>query len=135
MGAWGYSAFENDTAADWAFDLEKVSDLSLVEAAFNEVEAVGADYLDQDLSGNALAACEVLARLLGRPGVKNAYTEPVDKWVTAHKITPSSAILARASACIDRVLGEKSELRKLWEEGDATEWRAAVEELRRRLQG
>src|SRR5688572_691259 len=99
MGAWGVLAFDNDQACDWAYDLENVHDLSLVEAALAEVEAVGPD-LDSNLACNALAACEVLARLRGRPGYRNAYTEKVDAWVAQHPITPAPQLLARASQVI-----------------------------------
>ena len=40
MGAWGKLAFDNDTANDWAYDLKDVSDLSLVESAFDELATV-----------------------------------------------------------------------------------------------
>ncbi len=53
MGAWGELAFDNDTACDWAYELENVDDLSLVESAFDEVDANGANYLDQDVACNA----------------------------------------------------------------------------------
>ncbi|MGE3818835.1 MAG: DUF4259 domain-containing protein [Isosphaeraceae bacterium] len=36
---------------------------------------------------------------------------------------------------MDRILGEDSELRELWEEGEGDQWRASVEELRQRLLG
>jgi Domain of unknown function (DUF4259) len=57
----------------------------------------------------------------------------VDAWVAAHKLVPAPQLLARASAVIDRILGEQSELRDLWDEGDGTEWRDATEDLRQRL--
>ena len=134
MGAWGHLPFDNDTTNDWAYGLDDVDDLSLVESAFDEIEAVGTDYLDQDVACNALGACEVLARLLGHPGYTNAYTEKVDQWVTAHKLKPPPALLKRASSAIDRILGSDSELRELWEEGDeAGDWRAAIEDLRVRV--
>jgi hypothetical protein len=135
MGAWGELAFGNDTANDWAYGLDDVDDLSLVESAFDELEEVGDEYLDQDLACNALAACEVVARLRGNPGYKNAYTEKVDEWVAGHKLNPSASLLKRASAAIDRILGESSELRELWGEDDiGAKWRAAVEDLRRRME-
>ena len=92
MGAWGEFAFDNDTANDWAYGL-MTSDLSLVEYAFDELEEVGDDYLDQDVACNALAACEVIARLRGNPGYKNAFTEKVDEWVAAHKLKPSPVLV------------------------------------------
>jgi uncharacterized protein DUF4259 len=134
MGAWGELAFDNDTANDWAYGLEETDNLSLVESAFDELEGIGGDHLDQDFACNALAACEVLARLQGNPGYKNAYTEKVDQWVATHKIRPTPELLNRASAAIDRILGDNSELRDLWDETeDRDKWRAALTDLRLRL--
>lgn len=135
MGAWGVLAFDNDAANDWAYDLEESDDLTLVESALDEVVTSEGDYLDSDLACHALAACEVLARLRGRPGYANVYTEKVDEWVTAHRQTlvPTSEQLSRASEAIDRILGADSELCELWDEGDGEAWRAAVEDLRQRL--
>jgi hypothetical protein len=73
VGAWGELAFDNDSANDWAYGLDDVNDLSLIESTFAELEAVGSQYLDQDFACNALAACEVLARLRGQPGCTNGY--------------------------------------------------------------
>jgi hypothetical protein len=134
MGAWGELAFDNDSANDWAYGLDDVEDLSLVEAAFQALENVGNGYLDADLGCNALAACEVLARARGNFGYKNAYTEKVDLWVEQHKPTPSDSLLRRASSAIDRVLGGQSELKDLFEdEAHNDEWRKAVMDLRQRL--
>jgi len=136
MGAWGVLAFDNDQACDWAAGLKKVNDLSLVMRAFAGVGASDDDeYLDADKATKALAACEVLARLKGNPGYKNPYTQDVDAWVAAHPMEVVPGIIVRADAVIDRVLGDQSELRQLWDEGDAAEWRQAVEDLRRRLRG
>jgi hypothetical protein len=134
MGAWGELAFDNDAANDWADGLDETDDLSLVESAFDELEEVGEEYLDQDFACNALAVCEVLARLQGNPRYKNAYTEKVDRWVAAHKLRPSPELLNRASATIDRILGDNSELRELWDETeDRDKWRNALADLRHRL--
>lgn len=136
VGAWGELAFDNDTANDWAYDLEDLHDLSLVESAFGELEDAGADYLDADAACNALAACEVLARLKGNHGYRNAYTEKVDEWAAAHASLPiPPALVQRGVAAIERILGDRSELRELWDEGDGTSWRATVDDLRRRLVG
>ena len=132
MGAWGILAFDNDDANDWAYGLEEVADLSLVELAFAEVEEAD-EYLEAPTATEALAACEVLARLMGNSGYKNSYTEKVDQWVNRHPLKPSPAILARADAIIDRVLAPNSELRELWDEADAEEWLQSVEDLRSRL--
>lgn len=136
MGAWGHRAFDDDTTNDWAYGLESTDDLSLVEAAFQEFESVGSDYLEQDVAARALGACEVLARLVGRPGYTNAYTEKVDQWVAANSINPPPALLTRASAAIDRILASDSELRALWEDaGTEAAWRTEIEGLRARVMG
>jgi Domain of unknown function (DUF4259) len=133
MGAWGELAFDNDTANDWAYDLADARDLSLVEAAFTNLEAAGSGYLDQDVACCALAASEVVARLQCRPGYTNAYTEKVDRWVGEHPIQIPDSLIVRARAAIDRILADDSELRQLWEEQDPTAWLASVADLRTRV--
>lgn len=133
MGAWSAETFGNDTACDWAYGLEEVDDLSLVQQAFDAMRNVGDDYLDADIACEALAACEVIARLKGHCGVRDAYTEPVDQWVATHKIKPSENLVGTALAVIDRVLAPQSELADLWEEANASDWRAAVADLRQRV--
>ena len=128
-------AFDNDDANDWAYGLDGVSDLSLVESAFAEVESASGGNLEPGAACNALAACEVLARLRGRPGYTNAYTEKVDRWVASHPIAPPSGLIARGGAVIVRILGPESELREVWEEAGDEEWRTAVENLRNRMSG
>jgi hypothetical protein len=133
MGAWGVLAFDNDDANDWAYGLDDVADLSLVESAFAAIEQAG-NYLEAPEACNALAACEVLARLQGNPGYQNAYTEKVDEWIAAHPSKPSPALIPRASAVIDRILAENSELRELWNESEeCAQWLASVEDLRGRM--
>src|SRR4051812_1470263 len=107
MGTWGVLAFDNDDANDWAYGLDETDDLSLVESAFQAVEDAD-EYLEAPDACNALAACEVLARLNGKQGYENSYTEKVDQWVIAHPLSPSPALLRQASAVIDRILGEHS---------------------------
>ncbi len=130
MGAWGVLAFDNDDANDWAYGLEETEDLAHVESAFDALEEAE-DYLEAPDASSALAACEVLARLNGKPGYKNSYTEKVDEWVAAHPLTPPSDLLKRANAAIDRILGENSELKELWDESG--EWLGSVEDLRQRM--
>lgn len=132
MGAWGVLAFDNDGANDWAYGLDDVSDLSLVVGAFAAVEAD--EDFDAPEAEDALAACEVLARLKGNFGYQNAYTEKVDEWVKQHPIEPPPELLSRASSVIDRIVGENSGLKELWDEVGSDEWLEAVADLRRRLE-
>jgi hypothetical protein len=135
MGAWGTGTFDNDTACDWTYDLEQAKDLSFVGDTLAAVMAVGDEYLDSDEACAGLAACEVLARLQGHWGVRNAYTETVDKWVSAHVGQPPAELISEALLVIDRVLSPPSELLELRSEGDSQEWRAAVADLRKRVAG
>ena len=133
MGAWGVLAFDNDQANDWAYDLEDRDDLSLVEEAFEAVGNIDG-YLDSGEACNALAACEVVARINGKPGYKNAYTKNVDEWVAARSLELSPELLARANGAIDRILADDSELKELWAETDTyARWMESVEDLRQRM--
>ncbi len=135
MGAWDVKAFNNDGACDWAYGLEEVDDLSLVESAIVEVEKSGNDYLDQEIACNALAACEVLARLKGNHGYKDSYTQIVDQWVATHPIKPLPSLIKRALTVIDRVLGNNSELAEVYDDpAIASAWRDAVADLRVRVE-
>jgi hypothetical protein len=133
MGTWGTGAFDNDTAADWLYALEEVDDLSLIETTIASVLDGDDEYLDADVAAEALAACEVVARLLGRRGVRHASTETLDKWVEKHSLSPSKELLESARKAIGRVLSGDSELRELWSESEGTDWLAVVEDLRLRL--
>jgi hypothetical protein len=133
MGAWGANTFDNDTACDWTHDLEGAKDLSFVRETLARVTAAGSAYLDSDGACAGLAACEVLARLKGNWGVRDAYTETVDKWVSAHEGQPPADLIAAALSVINRVLSPPSELLELWSESDDEEWHAAVADLRARV--
>jgi hypothetical protein len=132
MGAWDADSFGNDAACDWAFGLDDVNDLSLVHETFEAVLNAD-DFLDSDIACGGLAACEVVARLKGNWGVRNPYSEDVDKWVAAHPIKPPESLVKTALEVIDRVLAPGSELREIWEDANATEWLAAVDDLRKRV--
>jgi hypothetical protein len=131
MGAWDATSFGNDTANDWAYELEECNDLSYIESTLQEVLDTGDDYLDSDPAVEAIAAAEVLAWLRGKPTPVNSYTEKVAAWVSAHPIQPPAALIQKALAALDRIQQEPSELPELWE-GDP-DWTAAMADLRNRL--
>ncbi len=136
MGAWGTDTFENDSACDWSHDLEDFDGLELVEQAIAAVLGLGPDDVGADVATEALAACDVVARLKGRFGVRDAYTESVDAWVANHRLVPSPKLVARALAVVDRVVARPSELLELWEEGgEEAAWLESVAGLRKRIAG
>src|SRR5262245_7465737 len=104
MGAWGTGIFDNDTACDWAYDLAESNDLSLIESAFDKVLNVGAEYLDADEAQEALAAAEAIARLKGNWGIRDGYTETMDKWVETTGLAPPQDLIEKAHKAIERVL-------------------------------
>jgi hypothetical protein len=134
MGAWGTGNFENDTALDWVYDLEKSSNLSSVEICIANVLNCG-DYLDADVSCTGLAAAEVVAALRNRP--MDDLPEAVSQWVETHKIVPSDKLVKDSLAAIDKIRNnEKSELKELMEETEdlAMEWYSILDNLAVRLQ-
>lgn len=131
MGAWDATSFGNDTANDWAYDLEECDDLSHIEATLQQVLEPGDEYLDADVASEAVAAAEVLAWLRGKPSTVNGYTEKIAEWVTAHPIKPSAATIQQALSALDRIQGDESELAELWE-GDE-DWTIVMSDLRNRL--
>ncbi len=134
MGAWAEDALGNDVACDWAAEFAAGGDLNAVSAKLAEVESVGDAYLDADLASEALAACEVIARLKGQWGLRNAYSEELDKWVLNHPAEPSDELVRLAVLAIDRITAGQSELAELWDESDhAGAWRNSVAELRARV--
>jgi Domain of unknown function (DUF4259) len=134
MGAWGTGIFDNDTACDWAYSLEESRDLSVVESALDRVLSAGADYLESPDAEEALAACEVVARLQGNFGERNSYTEPADLWVATSKLEAPPKLAKKALAAIERILAEPSGIVDLWKEGDEYgAWEAGVKDLKSRI--
>ena len=131
MGAWDATSFGNDTANDWAEELEDCGDFAHIEAAFKRIEDLKGKYIITHDGEVAVAAAEVLAWLRGKPSESDAYTEVIADWVAAHPLAPSAELLARARAVLDRLRTEPSELMEVWE-GDA-EWVAAMDDLSARL--
>lgn len=136
MGAWDVGTFDNDTACDWGYELHGIDDLSAVRHAIEAVLVTKGDYLDSDVACEALAACEVIARLRGNWGERSDHSAVVDDWVQKHPAKPSQELVQHALEAIDRILGEASELKELWDEShEGEKWRAAVADLRLRVAG
>lgn len=129
MGAWAEDAFGNDAACDWAGDFAENPNLDAVREAIERVlETDG--YLESDEASECLAACEVLARLKGRWGLRNAYSEEIDRWVESVDIGPPEELMASAREAITRILGEDSELKELWDEDGTNEkWHDEMNDL------
>jgi hypothetical protein len=103
MGTWGTGAFDNDAACDWSADLTEADDLSLVEDTLSSAEEADEDELDLDLACEAIAACEVVARMQGRGGRPSANTAELDQWIKARAERPSQRLIKSATNVLDRV--------------------------------
>ncbi|WDS37924.1 DUF4259 domain-containing protein [Pseudoxanthomonas sp.] len=135
MGAWGNGSFENDDAADFISDLIDVTDLGLVRDALAAVLAAD-DYLEAPDACQALVAAEVVAAAAGRPTAAAQEDEELSEWLARIEPVVSPDLIKQAIQALDRIVGEQSELRELWEEVDEVEaWKATVAGLKAKLQG
>ena len=131
MGTWSHEPFGNDTANDWAYGLEETKDMSFIESALDRVIEQSGDYLEAPEAEEAIAAIEVIAKLLGRGSQSDAYTEKVDEWVASITEKPNVELLQKAQRVIARILAEDSELLDLWQEGDEPQlWTASMDHLK-----
>jgi len=133
MGAWGAGNFENDTAMDWVYDLQKSKRLKLLKTTISNV--LKADqYIEGYIGSEGLAAAEVVAALNGSPAEK--LPPKVVDWVKSQKRKPNEKLIDNAKQAVNRIRNEEiSELKVLWEEGDEppTDWFSAVDDLIERL--
>lgn len=118
MGAWSHEPFGNDSACDWASDLEGTTDFSMIETALDEMIEAEDDYLDADLGSAAIAAAEVLAKVLGQATQTEGYPDVVDEWLDQVGSKPSTELLQKAQRALELVLTEESELYELWMESE-----------------
>jgi hypothetical protein len=134
MGTWSVEPFGNDDAVDWADELDELNDPNLIQEAIDAVLAVGDEYLEAPDAAVAVAAIDVLARMCGNFGERNAYTETVDAWVERLDVAPDRKTIDKALRALDRILAEESELKELWEEsGEFDQWKASMLALRNRV--
>ena len=134
MSSWAVDSFANDDAADWLAELEEQHGLGLVEITLEEALTVGDDYLEAPVAARALVAAEVIAIARGHAGLTASAEPQLASWIRKVRPRPDAGLVARAVQTVDRLLGENSELRELWEEsGEYEAWCGDVLGLRERL--
>lgn len=111
MGAWGAGSFENDTALDWADELESAKDIEKVFTGLPPFD--GATDLDADDASRVIAAAEAVAAMMGRV----ADDVPEDLLEKLQGKEPSGELIEMARGCVSRVMS-KSELLDLWAEDE-----------------
>jgi len=127
MGTWSAEPFGNDSAADWAYELDDAKDWGVVTDALRVAAEAAPSELDSDDAVLAIAAAEVVARSLGR--VPDS-PESVEAFVTRVS-PPSPELVALAVSALAVATSDEGELAELWE-GDP-DWFAENEKLRAAL--
>ncbi|RCS40592.1 DUF4259 domain-containing protein [Bremerella cremea] len=133
MGAWGYEIFDNDAACDWQVELFASDDLSPIQAPLQSVVESG-DFIDSYSASEALAACEAIAHLRGRPGLQEAPLDDLSAWVSQHKHLPIAPLVPLAKQALQRIVSDECDLKRAWQEtDDFDKWLATVEDVRSRI--
>jgi len=118
MGTWDVGPFDNDAAADWCGDLHDATPAqrrAMVRSAFTAVLGNGDDYLDSDLAVEAIAAAAIVAsQLPGGAAITSSYAP--DFLLEGGSLEVPDDVPAVAVRALDRIVGDDSEWRELWEE-------------------
>ncbi|WDI44851.1 DUF4259 domain-containing protein [Bremerella sp. P1] len=133
MGAWGHEIFDNDAACDWLDSLLVRDDLSWIEIALEQVNQEGSDF-DSDDASAALAACETLAYLRGRPGLHEASLDQLKQWADQHNHLNTDPLVPLATKVLARIHSDACPLNRLWQQAEQYDkWLATVEDVGRRI--
>jgi hypothetical protein len=137
MGTWGEGAFENDTAADWAWgfsDADQAAGITLIEEALSQAaQTPAASYLDAREGEQAVAAAELVAYIADQPTDETAYNRTTFEWADRVDAAAAPQLLSLALRALARVTSDDSELADLWDESPS-KWRALIAELTAKLQ-
>lgn len=130
MGAWDAGPFDNDSAADFADDLDDAPEhqrVALIRAALTAA-VENDDFLDLDEGAPAVAAAALVAHRLpsGERFAPNGYGPEVPIADLPPDLVPL------AFSAVERVLGEGSELAALWSEDMRARrpWHTSMQELK-----
>ncbi|BCX50216.1 conserved hypothetical protein [Haloferula helveola] len=134
MGSWDTTSFGNDAACDWLAELLDSGSMAMIDDALDSVLSSGDEPIESPAGEEAVAACEVLAWIQGRPGPSSDETEGLEDWVDEQEPDEDDGRLRRARRAIDRIFNHPCELREAWEESaDFDEWRKSLTDLKGRL--
>ncbi|MFB7037584.1 MULTISPECIES: DUF4259 domain-containing protein [unclassified Streptomyces] len=128
MGTWDIGPFDNDTAADFAGDLDEatVEEREPMIRRVLELAAGPADYLVTPDAERAVAAAALVVAQHpdGEPACSNyGPSEPLP-------LLPAD-LRTLAVDALDRVVAERSEIAELWDEAaDGRRWRRDIARLR-----
>jgi hypothetical protein len=137
VGTWGTGPFDNDTAADWCGDLDEADPAQRVSMIREALAAVVDEdgYLDSDLAVEAIAAAAIVAsQCPGGLPIDSSYAP--DFLATGTALSPPGDLPQLALQALDRIVGDDSEWRELWEDSDSfAEAIAELQPIRAALAG
>ena len=120
MGTWEVGPFDNDTAADWCAHLDRTAPaqrVQFIRQALTAVVEESDDYLDSDLAVEAIAAAAIVAsQLPGGATIDSPYAP--EFLLEGGTVEVPDDIPPLALRALDRVVGDNSEWRELWEDAD-----------------
>lgn len=130
MGTWADGIFDNDSAGELADRVAGGGGIAAIEKALDKVLPPLRSEADE-----ALAAADIVARLLGSFGQQDAYTEEIDNWVKNSQATVAPILVEKALWAIERVLADHAkEMAMVAEDPEAGEDPADYEEWRNEIQ-
>jgi hypothetical protein len=132
--AWGVGPFENDDAWELLSVLVVTTGTGIVAVALDAVSALpDGEQLEAPDAAMAVAAAEVVATALGRPGP--GVPHEVRDWIAGnHRGLDTTMTIPMAREAIARVEQPGSELRARWErDGRDGRWLAGLRDLEARL--
>jgi hypothetical protein len=132
MGTWSGDPFGNDSAADWAWELDGQDDWDVVRTVLDAAVESG-DGVDDDDAVMAIAAAEAVAHGLGRATQDDPYTESVAAFAKRAPEPPADLVQLALDA-LAVATGPSSGLTELWAD-DPVEWNDANAKLEAALKG
>ena len=129
-GTWGAGSFENDTAADWAYEFEEHASMKVLSDIFDNIP--DQEFIPADTCAIAVAAADITASL--KDGTTNHLAEGIKGWIKVNRpnleaLTAAKAINALMT-CLDV---SRSELAQLWGEQPSEPWQSEIRALENRL--
>lgn len=118
---------------DWAFGLDEADASSRTQMIDYALRAAVAsdDYLEQPVAAEAIAAAAVVAQL--HSGVVPQWSGP-RFLAQGERVEIDDGLIELSARALDRVVGDQSEWRELWEDaGELDDARAMVRDLKGRL--
>ncbi|MBL7952909.1 MAG: DUF4259 domain-containing protein [Flavobacteriales bacterium] len=133
MGAWDTGIFDDDTAYDVLASLSLADPMEQINEWYANVE--DSDYLEYTDGQCLLVSGAVIDAALNGTVYRCDDEETLATVVAVVKEKDPASLRSTAVANLERVLGDASELRELWEENEELYpvWRQGIEDLIGRL--